>query len=485
MQADWSGSETSSKIWQLPVQTGKETWMKEDEEGLGRKHNLPRGFCHGKPNRINKATSLVCFFYRSFSVYRWGIGNHCVTEQKCPSHQSCTQTGGIDCSGAFQQSSLPFWNSPSLITSFAWSLSYGNFPSGASIRWVHSHLLTEKVGPLLQPFTWPSSWQEDLCWHPRIQSLESSQPHKRAIITCQTQYQRWDLALDTEGRNLTAPLSILQGPLLTLMMKQLQKAQGACWIEPHQTLTLQGRMWMTLTWTQSLETVSHAQTWIKCPSKLAIRGIGRGYGFSTDWSKAISQWKLNWKGSMRITRKCGDMTMNVSQQSGNMLWQKIATPSRCEKWWSELTTCPALLRLLVLKFTQENQKAETDGRVRTLVLSLKQYHTHYYWFYEKGTMRAIVGLQGLHTNNAFQCSNVSLSIRLKSFCLWCFKLGGNTENIEVHYRMATACDICKALASMSAQVILEHCAGCKTKLHRKKSKSKDQEKAQSQSEWHW
>ena len=31
------------------------------------------------------------------------------------------------------------------------------------------------------------------------------------------------------------------------------------------------------------------------------------------------------------------------------------------------------------------------------VLSLKQYHTCYYWFYEKGTMMAMVGIQGLYT----------------------------------------------------------------------------------------
>ena len=46
-------------------------------------------------------------------------------------------------------------------------------------------------------------------------------------------------------------------------------------------------------------------------------------------------------------------------------------------------------------------EAETYGRVRNLVLSPKQYLTHHYCFYEKGTTRAIVGLQGLHLSNAF------------------------------------------------------------------------------------
>ena len=85
-------------------------------------------------------------------------------------------------------------------------------------------------------------------------------------------------------------------------------------------------------------------------------------------------------------------------------------------------------------------EAEAHGWVKTLVLLLKQYHAHHYHFYEKGMTRAMVGLQGLHSNNAFRCSNVSSSVGLKSFCPWCLKLGGNTEMIatylrEVHYQL--------------------------------------------------
>ena len=53
------------------------------------------------------------------------------------------------------------------------------------------------------------------------------------------------------------------------------------------------------------------------------------------------------------------------------------------------------------KIHTRESEVETDGRVRTLVLSLKQYHAHYYWCYEKDTMRVIVGLQGLHTSDSF------------------------------------------------------------------------------------
>ena len=131
-------------------------------------------------------------------------------------------------------------------------------------------------------------------------------------------------------------------------------------------------------------------------------------------------------------------------------------------------------------YTRESE-AKTHCKAKTLVLPLNQYHALYYQFYEKETTRAMVGLQGLHTCNALQCSNVSCSIGLKSFCPWCFKLGANTETIathlrEVHYQLAITCDICKAFASMWVQVILKHCSGCKVKSHKKKSKVKEQEK---------
>ena len=63
------------------------------------------------------------------------------------------------------------------------------------------------------------------------------------------------------------------------------------------------------------------------------------------------------------------------------------------------------------------------GHMKALILSLKQYHAHYYWLYQKGMTRAMVGLQGLHLGNTFRFSNVSSSVGRKSFCPWCFKLG--------------------------------------------------------------
>ena len=122
----------------------------------------PRGLCNGKPNRINKASALVHFFCSSFSLYKWGVRDHCVTGKKCPIHHCCAQTGW-----AFQQSSLSLLNSSSHHVSLAWCPLYGHSPGEVPICWVPSHLHTEKVGLLSQWFTWPSLQQEDPHWLPR------------------------------------------------------------------------------------------------------------------------------------------------------------------------------------------------------------------------------------------------------------------------------------------------------------------------------
>ena len=75
------------------------------------------------------------------------------------------------------------------------------------------------------------------------------------------------------------------------------------------------------------------------------------------------------------------------------------------------------------KVYTQDLEAEANGWAKALLLILKQYHAHYYWLYKKGTVMAMVGLQGLHPGDGFRCSNVSSSVGLKLFCPWCFKLG--------------------------------------------------------------
>ena len=86
------------------------------------------------------------------------------------------------------------------------------------------------------------------------------------------------------------------------------------------------------------------------------------------------------------------------------------------------------------KIDTRESEAEAQGLAKGLVLSLKQFHVHYCRLYEKGTARAIVGLQGLCLSDAFWNLNMLASMGLKSLCPWCLKFRGNTKTIATLLR---------------------------------------------------
>ena len=132
-------------------------------------------------------------------------------------------------------------------------------------------------------------------------------------------------------------------------------------------------------------------------------------------------------------------------------------------------------------YTRDSQ-AKAHGWVKSLVLMLKQCHTHYYHFYKNRMTRAMVGLQRLHSSDTFRCSNVSSGVGLKFFCPWCFKSRGYMKMItthlrEVHYQLAISCDLCKSFTSRSPKNILDHCSGCKAKCTKEFTEQEGCEKA--------
>ena len=116
---------------------------------------------------------------------------------------------------------------------------------------------------------------------------------------------------------------------------------------------------------------------------------------------------------IRTKQKC---TLTDDQTSFNM--RRMATRTNQLLHIAEATGS---------KIYNRESEAETQGLTKALVLSLKQFHAHYYRLYQKGTTRAMEGLQGLHSSDTFQHLNVLVSVGLKSFCPWCYKFGGNTE----------------------------------------------------------
>ena len=123
------------------------------------------------------------------------------------------------------------------------------------------------------------------------------------------------------------------------------------------------------------------------------------------------------------------------------------------------------------KFYTSELEVRAQGLAKVLVLSLEQFHAQYYRLYKKRPTKAMVGLQGLHSSDAFQHLNVLTSVGLKSFCPWCLNFWGNAKTIathlrKVHYRLAIACNAYWSFASMSVQVVLEHRSKCRVKSHK-------------------
>ena len=114
-------------------------------------------------------------------------------------------------------------------------------------------------------------------------------------------------------------------------------------------------------------------------------------------------------------------------------------------------------------YTRESEVG-AQGKVKALVLSLKQIHAQYYRLYKKGPTKAMVCLQGLHSSDAFWHLNMSSSVSLKSFCPWCLNFKGNTETIVthlrmVHYRLAIVCNdlliICQHVSAGSPGTLIK------------------------------
>ena len=111
------------------------------------------------------------------------------------------------------------------------------------------------------------------------------------------------------------------------------------------------------------------------------------------------------------------------------------------------------------KIKLESQRPKSMAGQRLWYCHWKKHHVLFYQFYEKGTTRAMVGLQGLHRSDTSQHSNVSASVGLKSFFPWCFKLGGNTETIATHLRSPLSVDHCLQHLQIIWQHIGADCPG--------------------------
>ena len=340
MQAKWAGLEAGSYIQSLLGQTGKKTWAEVSENDPGRKHSLPRSLCNGKPREINKATVMVHFFSGSLSLYKWGISNHCATGRKCPTHCCCTWARGFTHSGLLEQSSSPNWHStfpaPLLLDLPFMGTPPVGHPFGEFLAiptllpTVHLMSITSR-GPTLTPK------RSELGVNKDLDRVRRTYPN-----------WSWELgpASNNEGRKIG----------------------------------LQVEVWRVLIWTQLPETASHAQTQTTCPHKLLTSSTAGGYRLPIDWAKAVSGWRLSWKGSMTVTNVWRHDHESVrTEQKCTLLEDHMSF----EMWKMTFRTDQLLCiaEATGTKIYTRELEDTTHGISKNLVLSLKQYHAHYYWFY--------------------------------------------------------------------------------------------------------
>ena len=183
----------------------------------------------------------------------------------------------------------------------------------------------------------------------------------------------WELgpASNNEGRNCSVPPPVQLGPPSIQKMELWLEVWRVPGIRPPWTQIHQGRMWMTLTWTQPLDTVCHAQTQTRCLYGLLTRSTGRGYGLPVDWAKAVSGWKLSYK-------RINDSHQNVwghDHESVRTEWKHTLSEDHNSFEMQKMTVRTDQLLCIAeatgSKIYTREPVATYHGRVKTLVFSLK------------------------------------------------------------------------------------------------------------------
>ena len=322
---------------------------------------------------------------------------------KCSSYHCCTLAGGMTCSGLPKQSSSSKWHSFSPSTSLARSSFCGPSPSGMPICWVPSYLHTEKQG------------------HSSSSSF-TNHHNKRTCINSQEDDARSKHSSIQGGEGIH---ELILGTV-TSFEQQGQELVRSLKSTGHQASS-DSELSRENVDDSNLDTASG--DYITCsdtnevPVQIAHKKYRKRVWVSCGLSKGSLWMEMQLK---RISDSHQDV-WGHSHESVRTEW-KHALVEDCNffEMWKMTGRTHQLLCIAKAtgsKIYTRDSEAKTHGRMKTLVLLLKQYHTHYYQFCEKGTTHVMVDLQGLHMNNAFWSSNVSASVGLKSFFPWCFKLG--------------------------------------------------------------
>ena len=154
------------------------------------------------------------------------------------------------------------------------------------------------------------------------------------------------------------------------------------------------------------------------PSTLPLKRSRRMFLPLSASLRIASGWRPSWNWLVIVTKLYGRANYEVIKTE----WELTLREDHHSFEVNKMTDRPKqLLRIkeaMHSKIHPHESEAGAWGRKKTLVQPLKQYHAFFYQLYEKGVIHAMVGLQGLHSGDAFRHPNVSLSVGLKSFYPW-------------------------------------------------------------------
>ena len=108
-----------------------------------------------------------------------------------------------------------------------------------------------------------------------------------------------------------------------------------------------------------------------------------------------SLWKVSQMALIgKVIRLCRGMTSALSKKSRTLLSRNTLAPLRWTRWKFRLTNCSKSRRQQTQKiFILGSMMPMCMGRRKTLVQSLKQFHTYFYQLYKKVMTHAMVSLQ--------------------------------------------------------------------------------------------
>ena len=327
-------------------------------DGQADRCHLSIGIFPGKLSWLYQVTALVHLLCSSPLLHEQSTGHCHATGWGCPSYHHCIWAWGLTSSRPLKQSNSSTQNCTTSSTSLTRYPLHRYSPSGAPICWVPCYPTKKK---------WDHSPSGSLNNHCDKRTHVNPQEVKARSEHSTTQGElvlEAGLSFKQQGQEPTSPPSsparATTDPDNGTVAGSLRSTRNEASSDSDLSREDEANSDMD---TASGDCVTCLDT-DKEPYEPHRRNTRRGYKLPVGSAKAVSGLRINWKGSVKAARLCGDTTLRVFKHCGIVTLWKTTTPLRCVGWWSGLTNCSTLQQPLTPKFTPETQRLKPMTRQR-------------------------------------------------------------------------------------------------------------------------